>query len=581
MSAIKKEQNKFEWKSSKTYGKISKYALKDNVLSCDAKASYALLCTYGASNGIITAKMETLCKDLNISSKKWYNLLFELTSQGYIEIIKVKAKGNFKKNQYKLTVCPDKYFNMIPEDAKDVYALERIKERGIQSYGYGLAEQRILKDRELHIKAKGVYSYFCAFSGNTSTAYPSVEAVLRDLKICESTYYKYISQLVEKKYIQVIEHKTQDGRYSPNEYKLLGHPNSHKPSNYEKNITAVNKNIHERKPAKTNAPSPKSGTRSDKKKEPDIKINSSDPYPKNGTRQKNKKGAETIVNTSDSQSFTAQSSETENTAEPSVIPPSTTAPYPKNDRAYNENNVNNNSQNKNTHNQGRQKKLEKNLSSEGINQSKSTSKKSDSIDEPVRETFSVNSDKVYQDLLNHKGIPMSYLKNKPVIEYIIKTASKNADSSATPMSEALKAILRKSKVPFSEDNPADKPIRRLAVKCLTDMLHDGCRSAFRKHSPEEIAGFVNSHLKISNGVISFDKWLEEFENSFTQSAGKPEVGGKINNLYGYVKMSVWNFLANYKDTHFDLKTGCEPKQSSFNYDHFQNKMFRNKQRLLD
>ena len=88
------------------------------------------------------------------------------------------------------------------------------------------------------------------------------------------------------------------------------------------------------------------------------------------------------------------------------------------------------------------------------------------------------------------------------------------------------------------------------------MLYDNGNTN-KKYTPEEIAGFVNSHIKINDGVISFDNWLEKFEKSFMQSAGKPEVGGNIKNPYAYVKTSLWKFLATYNDFHFDFRAGFE------------------------
>ena len=559
MFGINAEKSKLEWTSSTTYGKISKYAAADSALVCSAKTLYALVCIYGGRDGVATPKLQTLCKDLNIGKKKVGELLFELSSQGYIEIIKEKSNGRFTQNKYKIVVCPAKYNDMVAEDSKEAYALEKIKAGGIQSYGYGLVELRVLRDRELHIIAKAIYIYFCAFSGNTSTAYPSIKAILTGLKISESTYYKYIKQLIAKKYVQVIEHKTIDGKYSPNEYVLLGHPNRFKPSNYEANIAAVNKKTEARRGAKKDAsPSPKSDAQ---------------PYPKNDARCKNKKGSESGAEPSDSQVFAMQPFTSGNSAEPSVVPPFHTSPFPKTDALYNINNINTNNQKKNTLNQGTRKKLEKNKFAGNINQSKK-SKSFDSIDKPANEAFMENSDKVYNDLLSNKAIPMSCLKNKPALAFVIKTLFGNTESSAPKMSESTEEFLiRKGLKSKEPENTQKNPFRKLVSTCLVNMLHD-TGNPYRAYAPEKVAGFINAHIRVGNGVATFDNWLDQFEKSFMRYMNKPGAAEKINNIYPYTIASLYKFLATYDDMYFHVKTDPEAQNSASESDDLFEKLVR-------
>ena len=530
MSVMKLERNEFQRENIGIYGKISKYAVSDTALSCDAKALYGLLCTYSVFGNAITAGNKTLCKYLNIGAKKIYKLLFELSTQGYIEII----KGKFSRSNYKIAVCPEKYL-LDPADAKDIYAYEKIRTVGIQAYGYGLIEQRVLKDPALHITAKAIYAYFCAFSGNTSTAYPSVKAILRDLKICESTYYKYIRQLVDKGYVEVIEHKTQNGRYSPNEYKLTGHPNARKPSNYEKNIAAVNKQMQGCKTAR----------------------NQSSPSPKSDTRDENKKGLDFSPGTP---------------SEPCPTKPSAKIPSTIFDLTYNKNNIKTNRQNKNTLNQAQEKS--KNLGN--INQST----KSDSIDKTNFENFSVNPNKIEQDLRKYKGIHESYLKNKASLKFIVKTLSDNAETSKpkTIFSKSQEEFFKRQGIIIDDAPKSENKLQELFLKCLVDMLHDS-GNPNKKYAPEEIAGFINSHIKINDGAASFDNWLEKFEKSFMQSVGKPAVASNIKNPYAYVKVSLWKFLATYDNFHCDFKTSSESEQSLFDTEIFFNKIVKNSMKL--
>jgi len=553
MSAIRAEKNKFVWKSKGIYAKISKYAMRDPVVSYAAKALYTLMCTYSIFGNDITVGNRTLCKDLKIGEKKLYRLLKELRTQGYIRI-KVKPKGRFSRNNYEIVACPAKYHDMSLFDEKAASALALIRKSGLQSYAYGLTEQRVLRDPELHITAKAIYAYFCALSGDTGTAYPYVTEILRDLNIAESTYYIYIKQLVEKKYVLVMDYRNEDGTYGSNEYKLLGHPNSHKPSNYKKNTAAEKEKKQESKTTK-----------------PTGKQNKS--FPKSDAQQKNQNQKSNNVNPSDVRPFSPQSFNSETQAEPCRNEPAKEKPDPEKDRTYKKNTLKTNNLKKNTLNQAGKNFEKKAKRPSGINQS-AKSKKDDSIDKNKFKNISVNPDKIYQDLLKYKGIPVYYLKHKVVLEYIIQTAADNVENVTPTMPESQRAFFIKQSLMSAESlKPEENKLRKLFLKCLVDMLYDS-GNANKRYSPEEIAGYINAHIKIDNGVVSFDNWLEKFEKSFMQSVSKPSVGHNIKNPYAYVKTSLWKFLATYTDYHFDFKASSENEIKSSQSDDLFEKLVK-------
>ena len=82
------------------------------------------------------------------------------------------------------------------------------EETSLQSYGYGIISQFPMKDRELSIQAKGVYSYLVSCAGNDKQTYPTQEKMCYDLKIGKvDTLKKYIKQIQARGYIKIVKTK--------------------------------------------------------------------------------------------------------------------------------------------------------------------------------------------------------------------------------------------------------------------------------------------------------------------------------------------------------------------------------------
>lgn len=75
--------------------------------------------------------------------------------------------------------------------------MDILKTVGIDSKGYGRVYKSVMRNPALHIIAKTIYAYFCAYAGNGTTAFPKRETILRNLQINKDTYTKYLSSLVE------------------------------------------------------------------------------------------------------------------------------------------------------------------------------------------------------------------------------------------------------------------------------------------------------------------------------------------------------------------------------------------------
>lgn len=89
----------------------------------------------------------------------------------------------------------------------------------INSKGYGIVPKLLTQDRNICIGAKGLYSYFCSFTGGGDTCFPSRSKICFDLCISVDTFTRYLKQLVEHGYIKV-EQVKENGRFSHNVYTL-------------------------------------------------------------------------------------------------------------------------------------------------------------------------------------------------------------------------------------------------------------------------------------------------------------------------------------------------------------------------
>lgn len=88
---------------------------------------------------------------------------------------------------------------------------------------YGIINKEILKNKNISINAKGLYVYFCARSGNKYTCSPTIPTILKDLNICEVTFYKLKNELIKNKIITVT--KTGIGLNRRNNYNIINKSN--------------------------------------------------------------------------------------------------------------------------------------------------------------------------------------------------------------------------------------------------------------------------------------------------------------------------------------------------------------------
>ncbi|MCF7600838.1 MULTISPECIES: conserved phage C-terminal domain-containing protein [Staphylococcus] len=76
-----------------------------------------------------------------------------------------------------------------------------------------------MKDTNLDIEAKALYSYLSSYAGSNETAFPSVSLICHELKISEKRFQKYRKQLEDNGYLFVDRERTDNG-FSKNIYTI-------------------------------------------------------------------------------------------------------------------------------------------------------------------------------------------------------------------------------------------------------------------------------------------------------------------------------------------------------------------------
>lgn len=89
--------------------------------------------------------------------------------------------------------------------------------------GYGLVFKRVMKDTNIDIEAKALYSYLSAYAGSNETAFPGVSLICHELNISDKRFKKYRKQLEDSGYLSVERERTNNG-FSKNIYTIEHNP---------------------------------------------------------------------------------------------------------------------------------------------------------------------------------------------------------------------------------------------------------------------------------------------------------------------------------------------------------------------
>jgi len=184
------------------YGNVPKLVMHDPELSVESKAIYAYLCSLAGNKNTTYPYRTTILRHLGITKNTYYRHYKPLIDMGYISAERTADKAS--ANIYTLLPAPKK--------------LENKPKNNVNDCGWGIIPKLIMTDSSLSIKAKGLYAYLCAYSGNKDYASPKKSDILFHLNISEPTYYKALNQLKNAGYLEISQRK-ESGRFTSNVFR--------------------------------------------------------------------------------------------------------------------------------------------------------------------------------------------------------------------------------------------------------------------------------------------------------------------------------------------------------------------------
>lgn len=119
----------------------------------------------------------------------------------------------------------------IDSNFQDILRVE-----GVNCKGFGILPKFVMLDPDLTIESKTIYSYFCSFAGNGTTAFPKRDTILFNLRINKDTYYKHLKLLTEQGYLKITQERTEASTFTHNIFTLVSNPKKFKeatPTNEE------------------------------------------------------------------------------------------------------------------------------------------------------------------------------------------------------------------------------------------------------------------------------------------------------------------------------------------------------------
>lgn len=85
--------------------------------------------------------------------------------------------------------------------------------------GYGLISQEIMRNKNISIQAKAIYSYLCSMAGNDGIAYPTQTLMMDELSMNKSTFNKYLKEILSSGYLKVTQTR-KNGKAYKNVYTI-------------------------------------------------------------------------------------------------------------------------------------------------------------------------------------------------------------------------------------------------------------------------------------------------------------------------------------------------------------------------
>ncbi len=179
-------------------GPAAKLVALDTSISLEAKAIYALICSYSGSGNTQFPCVKNIQRMLGLGNRTYYKHLGMLIAHGYLKVEQQFDETRFARNIYTIITNPAclKEIGERECDHDSVYA------SGIFSKGFGIISKAVMADARLSCKAKGLYFFYCTFTGAGSCAMPKREEVAHFLGISINSLTKYKKELLELNYIE-------------------------------------------------------------------------------------------------------------------------------------------------------------------------------------------------------------------------------------------------------------------------------------------------------------------------------------------------------------------------------------------
>ena len=89
---------------------------------------------------------------------------------------------------------------------------------GVFKNGYGYIPKAVMKDRDLSIQSKAVYSYLCSYAGRDGQAFPSRKLMCYDLNISQDSLNKHLKELIKYGFISKYQSRAEGNKFANNIY---------------------------------------------------------------------------------------------------------------------------------------------------------------------------------------------------------------------------------------------------------------------------------------------------------------------------------------------------------------------------
>ena len=219
---MEKDILRLEGVKSRGYGIVAKIVMKDEDITAQAKALYALITSFASNGNTYMPSRDKLIAWLGIAKNTYYKYFKELKVAGLITVTQKNSNGSFGVNTYTIKERPTKYLEGEYQTSKKEYS--EIQIVGIYGIGYGIIPKIPMQDSRLDIYSKAIYAYFCSIAGSGNKIFPESIEVIKALGINQKTYNRYLKQLKDYNYITVKQKKSDTGEWRGNNFYLNQFP---------------------------------------------------------------------------------------------------------------------------------------------------------------------------------------------------------------------------------------------------------------------------------------------------------------------------------------------------------------------